>query len=97
MLAVEDNVVLRRVVVRQLNAFGYRVLEADSAVAALAILEREPIDLLFTDIVMPGDIDGFALAETVRKRWPKMKVVLTSGFPEARYTRDPAPANNIHC
>ena len=83
-LAVEDNIALRRVVVRQLQELGYRVLETDDATAALAILEREAVDLLFTDIVMPGDMDGLELARRTIERWPAIKVVLTSGFPEAK-------------
>ncbi len=83
-LAVEDNAALRRVVVRQLTELGYRVLEADSAVAAIALLEREPVDLLFTDVVMPGRMDGYELANVAMTRWPALKVVMTSGFPEAR-------------
>jgi len=81
-LAVEDNAALRRVVVRQLTDLGYRVVEADGAAAALALMEREKIDLLFSDVVMPGDMDGYALAQRVAERWPRVKIVLTSGFPE---------------
>jgi PAS domain S-box-containing protein len=83
-LAVEDNVALRRVVVRQLGELGYRVLEAENAAQALALLETEVCDLLFTDVIMPGDTDGFELARTVRARWPAIKVVLTSGFPATK-------------
>jgi CheY-like chemotaxis protein len=83
-LAVEDNPRLRRVVVRQLRELGYRPVEADGPAAALAILEREKIDLLFTDVVMPGPINGIALARQVLDRWPAVKVVLTSGFSGAK-------------
>lgn len=81
-LVVEDNAALRRVTARQLTGLGYRVIETDSAVAALAVLERERIDILFSDVVMPGEMDGFALAQHVIGRWPSVKVLLTSGFPE---------------
>jgi CheY-like chemotaxis protein len=60
------------------------VLEAESADAALPVLGRELVDLLFTDVVMPGEIDGFALANIALGRWPHLKVVLTSGFPETK-------------
>lgn len=87
-LAVEDNAAMRRVVVRQLTELGYEVIEAQSAAAAIAVLESQTIDLLFTDIVMPGDIDGFELARRAIARWPKVKIVLTSGFPETRLNGD---------
>ncbi|MDP1700748.1 MAG: PAS domain-containing protein [Aestuariivirga sp.] len=83
-LAVEDNAGLRRVVVRQLNDLGYRVLEAPDGAAALKVLEREPVDLLFTDIMMPGGMSGYDLAKNAVARWPSLKVLLTSGFPETR-------------
>ena len=79
-LVVEDNAAMRRVVARQLSELNYVVIEADSASAALAKLETETIDLLFSDVVMPGGMDGFALAEQVRARWPSIRVLLTSGF-----------------
>ncbi len=83
-LVVEDSEPLRRVVVRQLKDLGYTVIEADGADAALAILAREPVALVFTDIVMPGALDGFGLASSILERWPSTKVLLTSGFPEAK-------------
>jgi len=56
---VEDNTRLRQATARQLEALGYRVREAEHAVAALAILAGEDrVDLLFSDVVMPGTIDG---------------------------------------
>lgn len=93
-LAVEDNDGLRRVVVRQLNDLGYRVIEAQNGSAALHILEKEPVDLLFTDIVMPGGLSGYDLAKTAISRWPALKVLLTSGFPETKLNGNGgAPAN----
>jgi PAS domain S-box-containing protein len=83
-LAVEDNEGLRRVVVRQLNDLGYRVLEAEDGNAALRILERETVDLLFTDIMMPGGMSGYDLTNNAAARWPSLKVLLTSGFPETK-------------
>jgi PAS domain S-box-containing protein len=55
-LVVEDNAGVRRVVVRQLGELGYRVLESDHATAALDVLAREAVDLMFSDIIMPGGI-----------------------------------------
>jgi PAS domain S-box-containing protein len=83
-LAVEDNPALRRTVLRQLRQLGYRPLEADGPAAALAVLEREKVDLLFTDVVMPGGMDGIALAKQVMERWPGLRVILTSGFPGSK-------------
>jgi PAS domain S-box-containing protein len=88
-LVVEDNDALRRVVRRQLSQLGYDVIDTDNAVAALAIMEQQVVDLLLTDIVMPGEIDGVELARTAMARWPAIKVVLTSGFPENRLSGEP--------
>jgi CheY-like chemotaxis protein len=85
-LVVEDNEHLRRVVVRQLGALGYRVIDVEGASAAIAVLETECVDLLFTDIVMPGGTSGFRLARMTLERWPDVKVMLTSGFPETNLT-----------
>ncbi len=83
-LVVEDTAELRRIVVRQLIHSGYQVLEAEHARAALALIESGVrIDLLLTDIVMPGELDGEELAKLVRDRHPNIRVLLTSGFPDA--------------
>jgi PAS domain S-box-containing protein len=83
-LVVEDNIGMRRVALRQLSELGYRVLDCDRAAAALEVLQRESVDLLFSDIVMPGGLDGVELARIAQERWPALKIVLTSGFPQAR-------------
>jgi CheY-like chemotaxis protein len=83
-LLVEDNEAMRRIAKRQLTALGYRVVEADQAAAALDVLAAEDIDLLLSDVVMPGEIDGFDLARLALTQRPALRVVLTSGFPEAR-------------
>jgi CheY-like chemotaxis protein len=81
-LAVEDNPDIRATVVRQLRDLGYRVHEADSADAALQILDAaEPVDLLFTDMVMPGELNGKELANKARAMRNDLKVLFTSGFP----------------
>ena len=79
-LVVEDDAALRRTVLRQVRQLGYRALEADTPAAALQIIEDATVDLVLTDIVMPGPIDGVELARRVLERWPDIKVVLTSGF-----------------
>jgi nitrogen-specific signal transduction histidine kinase/CheY-like chemotaxis protein len=81
-LVVEDNAALRRVAVRQLTRLGYAVIEADSAEAALGQLAATKVRVLFTDVVMPGGINGFELAQRAREAQPDIKVLLTSGFPE---------------
>jgi CheY-like chemotaxis protein len=83
-LVVEDNAGMRRIVQRQISELGYRVVTCDSAAVALEILQREPVDLLFTDIVMPGGLDGIELVQLAREQWPALNIVLTSGFPQSR-------------
>jgi PAS domain S-box-containing protein len=83
-LLVEDNAAMRRVARKQLASLGYRVIEAESAAAALASLASERVDLLFSDIVMPGEMNGVELARVAMAGWRSLRVVLSSGFPEAR-------------
>jgi PAS domain S-box-containing protein len=81
-LLVEDNTALRRIAARQLIQLGYIIVEAENAHAAVAVLEATPgVALLFTDVVMPGEMDGIELARLALSRWPTLKVLLTSGFP----------------
>ncbi|MGE5145192.1 MAG: PAS domain S-box protein [Candidatus Eiseniibacteriota bacterium] len=83
-LVVEDNPDVRRVVVAQLESLGYATIEAETADAALAILDQdETIDLMFTDIVMPGRMNGIELARVARAARPELKVLLTTGFAKA--------------
>jgi PAS domain S-box-containing protein len=80
-LVVEDNAELRGTVVLQLAALGYQVREFENADAALkAILSDEPVDLLLTDVVMPGLMDGIDLAQAATRSAPGLKVLLMSGF-----------------
>ncbi len=83
-LVVEDNAQLRGVVVKQLTGLGYVVSEAADAATALSILRHDAIDLLFTDIVMPGEMSGSVLAQEATTLIPGLKVLFTSGFPGAR-------------
>ena len=79
-LLVEDDDTVRLVARDMLEDAGFEVLEADTADAALAVLEGEPgIGTLFTDIDMPGSMDGVALATRVAERWPHIRLVVTSG------------------
>ena len=80
-LLVEDNDAVRRVVARQLEELGYSVVTASNAPEALHMLEGdEGIDLLFTDVVMPGGMNGFELGRQALKRRPALKVLHTTGF-----------------
>ena len=81
-LVVDDNPAVRATVLLQLKALGYSVYEADNAQSALSVLDdMEQIDLLFTDIVMPGPMNGKELAAKARGKRPDLKVLYTSGFP----------------
>ena len=81
-LAVDDNDAVRATVVRQLKELGYTVREADGAQAALDIIDSPAtIDLLFTDVIMPGGMNGKELAVEALRRRPDLPVLFTSGFP----------------
>jgi two-component sensor histidine kinase/DNA-binding response OmpR family regulator len=79
-LVVEDEMVLRMRAVDIVEDAGFTPIEAVNADDALAILEsRSDIELLFTDIQMPGSIDGLKLAHAVHERWPLIKIMIVSG------------------
>jgi two-component sensor histidine kinase/FixJ family two-component response regulator len=79
-LVVEDEMMLRMRAVDIVEDAGFIPIEAVNADEALAILEsRSDIDLLFTDIQMPGSMDGLKLAHAVHERWPSIKIILVSG------------------
>jgi PAS domain S-box-containing protein len=81
-LVVEDDSRVRASVVRLLQGWGYAVSEAADGAAGVAAMEAaaEPCDLLLTDVVMPGPLNGKALADIVARRWPKTKIVFMSGY-----------------
>jgi PAS domain S-box-containing protein len=82
-LVVEDNERLRRVTVKQLVDLGYRVFECRNAAEAATVLKiNSAVDLLFTDIVMPGDMDGVDLAELALQIRPGLGCLLASGYPD---------------
>jgi CheY-like chemotaxis protein len=79
-LVVEDEMLLRMRAVDMVEDAGYTSVEAVDADQAIAILEsRSDIALLFTDIQMPGQMDGLGLAHAVHERWPPIKIILVSG------------------
>jgi CheY-like chemotaxis protein len=80
-LVVEDDDSLRRHAAEMLHELGYRVIEAPSGAAALSMLDGNPgIDLLFTDVVMPGTVNGRSLADEALRKQPKLKVLFTTGY-----------------
>ena len=81
---VEDEPQLRSQIARTLCDLGYQIVEAESGVQALTILQANAeFDLLFTDIVMPGGVSGIELAGHARKLKPDLKVLLTTGYADA--------------
>jgi CheY-like chemotaxis protein len=83
-LVVDDNVQLRRATVRQLVHLGYRVLEAQDAMTARAVLQtNNTVSHLFSDVVMPGDMDGIGLVEWTASHRPTLRTLLTSGFSDS--------------
>jgi len=79
-LVVEDELFVRLLIADELRAAGYQVMEAVNAEEALAILRSGTVvDVVFTDVRMPGAIDGIALAQAIRCEHPSTYVVLTSG------------------
>src|SRR6267142_3135475 len=79
-LIVEDELLLRMNAVDMIAAAGFEAIEAANADAAIEILEsRLDITVVFTDIQMPGSMDGLKLARAIRGRWPPIKIVATSG------------------
>ena len=79
-LIVEDEFLLRMEAVDMIASAGFEAIEAANADAAIEILEaRRDIAVVFTDIQMPGSMDGLKLARAVRGRWPPIKIVATSG------------------
>lgn len=79
-LVVEDEPLIRWAIVEFLEDEGHRVTEAGNAAEAIAALEAEcGIQLMFTDVDMPGSMDGLALARAVRVRWPPLRIIVTSG------------------
>jgi CheY-like chemotaxis protein len=87
-LVVEDETRVRRMTVARLQHLGYQVIEAANGPAALACLEQHPeVDLLFTDIVMPGGMSGTELAAQVRVLRPDVHVLFMSGYAEPDVVR----------
>jgi CheY-like chemotaxis protein len=92
-LIVEDELLVRKDAAAFIEDAGYVVYEAKDAEAAIRILElHSEIRFVFTDVNMPGSMDGLKLAHYVRKRWPPVKLIITSGLVNLREEDMPAGA-----
>jgi CheY-like chemotaxis protein len=79
-LIVEDSVIIRMGAADLVLAAGYEALQAGNADEAIGVLEgRDDIDLVFTDVQMPGTMDGLKLSRYIRDRWPPVKLIVASG------------------
>jgi CheY-like chemotaxis protein len=84
-LVVEDDILIRMHAAEMIAGAGFDVVEAASADEAIVILERRlDIAVVFTDVQMPGSMDGLKLAAAIRGRWPPIKIVATSGYVNVR-------------
>ena len=91
-LVVEDQEAVRAVACGFLEDFGYDVIEAEDGLQALAKLQENPlVDLMFSDVVMPGGLNGFDLAQAARGIRPDLKVVHTSGYPKGAMVHQEEP------
>jgi CheY-like chemotaxis protein len=93
-LIVEDEPLLRELAVEVVEDAGFAALEAGDAEQAVALLEtRSDIAVLFTDINMPGSLDGLKLAHLVRDRWPAIKILVASG--QVRLRPSDLPSHSV--
>lgn len=96
-LVVEDNWLIRRGAVDIVSAAGFEALEAGDADEAIRILEsRQDIHIVFTDVGMPGGMDGMKLSHYIRHRWPPVKLIVTSGKFTVDESHLPARARFFH-
>jgi CheY-like chemotaxis protein len=96
-LVVEDEILLRMDAIDALEAAGYDVLDAGNADEAIAILQkRGDVHVIFTDIDMPGSMDGLKLAHFARDRWPPVKIIATSGHARIAETDLPEGGRFLH-
>jgi CheY-like chemotaxis protein len=90
-LIVEDEFLIRMDAIDMVKSAGFEVVEAESADEAIIILEDRPdITVVFTDVQMPGSMDGLKLAAAIRGRWPPIKIVATSGLRDIGHEDLPA-------
>lgn len=96
-LVVEDDPLIRSILVEELEDAGYDVREAETGDAAYALLQSSDVALtvLVTDVNMPGQRDGIALAGYVRKSFPHVPVIYTTGRPDMMKPLPPPPATEV--
>ncbi|MCV9966864.1 response regulator [Pararhizobium sp. BT-229] len=104
-LVVEDEAIIRMSIVEELEDAGFEVFEASNAAQAIEVLiANSMIAVMFTDVDMPGGVDGLKLAASVRDRWPPIKIIVTSGHRridvdalpvEARFMAKPYDPNAV--
>lgn len=96
-LVVEDEVLIRWTAVAIIEQAGFDVVEAGTGIEAISVLEkRGDIRTVFTDIEMPGSINGIQLAHLIRTRWPSIGIMATSGQLRLREDDLPAGARLLH-
>jgi two-component system, response regulator PdtaR len=78
-LIVEDEFLIALSASAVFEQAGFDTIEAGNADEAISVLEEREVDLIFTDVRMPGSMDGLRLARYVRERWPPIKIMVTSG------------------
>jgi CheY-like chemotaxis protein len=92
-LIVEDEHLIRMDTAAVFESAGFKVYEADNAAAAIRWLElHDEIRLVFTDVNMPGWMNGLALAHYIHGRWPPVKIMVTSGYVNAQHSGLPEEA-----
>ncbi|HVL76356.1 MAG TPA: response regulator, partial [Noviherbaspirillum sp.] len=88
-LVVEDEAEVRETAVVFLSGLGYTVFQAQDGATALALIESGlVVDLLFTDVIMPGTVRSGELVKHARQKLPRLQVLFTSGYPEGELARD---------
>jgi CheY-like chemotaxis protein len=90
-LIVEDETMVRLPIAEYLRDCGYHVLEAADASEAMAVVDSDKVDVVFSDVRMPGQIDGFGLARWLQQNHPRVPVLLTSGWTGATQKGNDAP------
>src|ERR1700743_1321063 len=96
-LIVEDEFLVRMDAVDMIRSLGFEVVEVENADDAIRVLEERPdITVVFTDIQMPGSMDGLKLAAAIRGRWPPIKIVATSGLSKISEDDLPLGSRFVH-